>query len=320
MTTDEYEKLAMRTEADQGKILIRLASLGPDAMRLDNAARGLAGDAGEVSTAVMKFIEYGRDLDRTNLIEEVGDCLWRLAQVCKAAGFTLQDAMEANIRKLSVRYPEKYSDSLSANRNLEAEQEALAQKWDKVQAQVSKHDIPSMAAQDAAERLKNQPVLSDPNHVGIPDNPGTYTDNFFKGHVSGEACDRPPDGWYCTRPKGHEGPCAAHPQNHSEWIPEKGSGQSLVVNAVTENRVKETVEETTIGMDTPHLKFEGDVSKGDVGVKMEEHLEQDGHGFGHIVPRPATCRAGEEHDWELVQTLEGSGYKCRGCGIIGPVN
>jgi NTP pyrophosphatase (non-canonical NTP hydrolase) len=269
MTTDEYEKLAMRTEADQGKILIRLASLGPDAMRLDNAARGLAGDAGEVSTAVMKFIEYGRDLDRTNLIEEVGDCLWRLAQVCKAAGFTLQDAMEANIRKLSVRYPEKYSDTLSANRNPEAERRAVE------------------------ERLK-PPVLSDPNHVGIPDDPGTYTDNFFKGHVSGEACDRPPDGWYCTRPKGHEGPCAAHPQNHSEWIPEKGSGQSLVVNAETENR-----------------------------VKMGPVIEQDGHGFGHVgyKPSPPFCsNGGGAHDWELVQTEEGSGYKCRGCGVIGPVN
>lgn len=26
-------------------------------------------------------------------------------------------------------------------------------------------------------------------------------------------CDLPPHGWYCTRGKGHEGPCAAHPDN-----------------------------------------------------------------------------------------------------------
>jgi hypothetical protein len=24
-------------------------------------------------------------------------------------------------------------------------------------------------------------------------------------------CNRPPSGWYCTRPYGHLGPCAAHP-------------------------------------------------------------------------------------------------------------
>jgi NTP pyrophosphatase (non-canonical NTP hydrolase) len=94
-------------------------------MRLDNAARGLAGDAGEVSSAVMRYIEYGRELDRTNLIEEVGDCLWRLNQVCAAAGFTLEQAMDANISKLQARYPKKYSDERAANRDIEAERRAL---------------------------------------------------------------------------------------------------------------------------------------------------------------------------------------------------
>lgn len=126
MTLDEYSEKALRTEADQEKILRRLYSeLGPQAMRLDNAARGLAGDAGEVSSAVMKYIEYGRALDRVNLLEEVGDCLWRLNQVCVAAGLSLQEAMEANIRKLQARYPDKYTDAASANRDKEAERKAL---------------------------------------------------------------------------------------------------------------------------------------------------------------------------------------------------
>jgi len=28
-------------------------------------------------------------------------------------------------------------------------------------------------------------------------------------------CDVPPEGWYCTRDKGHEGPCAALPKEKS---------------------------------------------------------------------------------------------------------
>ncbi len=126
MTLDEYSEKALRTEADQVAILERLyRELGPSAMRLDNAARGLAGDAGEVSSAVMKYIEYGRPLDLTNLIEEVGDCVWRLNQVCVAAGFSLEQAMEANIRKLSVRYPDKYSDERAANRDKKSERSAI---------------------------------------------------------------------------------------------------------------------------------------------------------------------------------------------------
>lgn len=131
MTTSEYEQLAMRTEADQALILNRLCHLGNNAMRLDNAARGLAGDAGEVSSAVMKYIEYGRELDKVNLLEEVGDCLWRLAQVCKAAGFTLEQAMEANVRKLAARYPDRYTDERAAVRDREAERSAVeASYWD----------------------------------------------------------------------------------------------------------------------------------------------------------------------------------------------
>lgn len=39
-------------------------------------------------------------------------------------------------------------------------------------------------------------------------------------------CDIPPPGWYCTRERGHEGPCAARRQSMittaritDEWIP-----------------------------------------------------------------------------------------------------
>lgn len=127
MNTDEYERLAMRTEADQDKILVRLMAHGANAMRLDNAARGLAADAGEVCTAVMRHVEYGKPLDVANLKEEAGDCLWRLAQLCKAAGFSLADAMAANIRKLRVRYPDHYTDELAAeeHRDRKAEAEAV---------------------------------------------------------------------------------------------------------------------------------------------------------------------------------------------------
>ena len=29
--------------------------------------------------------------------------------------------------------------------------------------------------------------------------------------MEAKECDRPPEGWYCTRGYGHEGPCAAEP-------------------------------------------------------------------------------------------------------------
>jgi len=132
VNVNEYQQLARRTEANQEPILARLTLLGPQAMRLDNAARGLAADAGEVCTAVMRHIEYGRELDVPNLLEEVGDCLWRLSQLCDAAGITLEMAMEANIQKLRVRYPDKYSEerAVENGRDRQAEAESLRRSLD----------------------------------------------------------------------------------------------------------------------------------------------------------------------------------------------
>lgn len=127
MRATEYQHQALRTEANQQAIHERHLRLGILATRLSNAVRGLSDDTGELNGAVKRWLEYGQPLDRTNLIEEVGDCLWRLAQVCEAVGTDLEYAMEANIRKLKIRYPEQYSDQLAAehNRNRGAEATAL---------------------------------------------------------------------------------------------------------------------------------------------------------------------------------------------------
>lgn len=130
MQVSEYSRLALRTQADQQRILNRLVDLGPTAVQLDNAARGLCDECGEVSAAVKKHIEYGQALDRENLLEEVGDCLWRLNQLCDAAGLSLSDAMRMNIDKLTLRYPEQYSDRLAAHRNLDAERAVFSNQDD----------------------------------------------------------------------------------------------------------------------------------------------------------------------------------------------
>jgi NTP pyrophosphatase (non-canonical NTP hydrolase) len=125
MNVSDYQRLAMRTEADQSSILSRLVLLGENTMRLDNAARGLCSDAGEVADVVLKHIEYRQPLDKIHLLEEVGDVLWRVAQLCKAAGFTMEEAMASNIRKLQVRYPNFYTDQSASHRNREAEAKAV---------------------------------------------------------------------------------------------------------------------------------------------------------------------------------------------------
>jgi len=131
MDAREYQELAMKTEASQYEIWKRIIQDGSnptlEMTRLDTAVRGLAGDVGEVCSCVQKYIEYGEELDEINLKEEVGDCMWRLAQICKAIGIDLEDAMIANIEKLKIRYPDKYSDERAAEsrRDRKAERRAV---------------------------------------------------------------------------------------------------------------------------------------------------------------------------------------------------
>jgi len=134
MTPNEYQVLAMKTEADQQTVLERFHSWSPNDqllfIELNNGITGLSDEVGELNAALKKWIEYGKPLDKVNIKEEVGDALWRLSQICNALEITLEDCMSGNLQKLKSRYPNLYSDERAAeeNRDREAEREAVQTK------------------------------------------------------------------------------------------------------------------------------------------------------------------------------------------------
>ena len=119
----------MAKEADQAVLREWVYENGVMATRLNNACRGLADDCGELNGAVKKWLEYQQPLDKANVLEEIGDCLWRLAQAATAIGYTLEEVMEANIRKLElVRYKDTICNPIDAaeeNRDRDKEAEAM---------------------------------------------------------------------------------------------------------------------------------------------------------------------------------------------------
>ncbi len=61
--------------------------------------------------------EYqGHAVSDEHLKKEIGDCLWMLAELCTAFGFTLEDVMQLNIDKLRARYPDGFSEEKSLHR------------------------------------------------------------------------------------------------------------------------------------------------------------------------------------------------------------
>jgi len=91
-----------------------------------HAALGLCSESGEFASAVKAHLMYARALDKTNLLEELGDILWFLALAADSLTFSLRNVMLANIAKLRKRYPEgSFSVDRANNRNAKAEIAAM---------------------------------------------------------------------------------------------------------------------------------------------------------------------------------------------------
>lgn len=107
MTPNEYQKLAMRT-----------CNFQHDDRYDDmvcHAVFGLTSEAGEVAGLFQKWYQ-GHELDEEHLMKELGDCLWMIAELCTAYGFSLEYVMQLNIDKLRARYPDGFSEEKSLHR------------------------------------------------------------------------------------------------------------------------------------------------------------------------------------------------------------
>ena len=81
-----------------------------------HCAVGISGEAGELLDAVKKQWVYGKPLDRTNAIEEMGDIEWYMEALRGLLGVTREEIIAANVAKLEKRYPVAYSDELALAR------------------------------------------------------------------------------------------------------------------------------------------------------------------------------------------------------------
>ena len=106
MTLNEYQNLAQRTSNRA------LEMKG----HLFNGVLGLAGEAGEcVDLMKKRYYQDGREI-YTDLIDELGDVLWYIAETASALDVTLDSIAQHNIEKLIRRYPEGFSADRSLHR------------------------------------------------------------------------------------------------------------------------------------------------------------------------------------------------------------
>lgn len=130
MTINEYQQLALRTEAPKTiggpaeKALLIFAMLGVvsnpneniSLVRLLEGSMGMCGESGEVDDILKKTLFQGHTLDREHVAKELGDVAWYLALSADAIGYTLEEILQMNINKLENRYPDGFDRELSIHR------------------------------------------------------------------------------------------------------------------------------------------------------------------------------------------------------------
>ena len=102
---NEYQTLAQRTSSNK-----------TEHNKLLNGVMGLNGEAGECIDVVKKHLFQGHPLDEVKLIDELGDCLWYIAETAAGLGIEMQEIAEHNIAKLRARYPLGFEKERSINR------------------------------------------------------------------------------------------------------------------------------------------------------------------------------------------------------------
>lgn len=124
MTPSDYIKNARATDHDVDGYLHMSNRCAMDS-RLIHYVLGVGTESGELQDAVKKWVAYGKEVDRTNVKEEIGDLMWYLSRMCDLFGFTFEEIMDINIKKLQTRYPHKFTQDAALNRDLDKERKVL---------------------------------------------------------------------------------------------------------------------------------------------------------------------------------------------------
>lgn len=114
-TIEQYQKEAARTFLTKG-------SRDLDVL---HCLVGMQTELGELADPYKKQIYYGKELDKTNVAEELADFWWYAVNLARIENIDLVKALQNNIAKLKVRFPEKFTEQNAIERNLEAERVEL---------------------------------------------------------------------------------------------------------------------------------------------------------------------------------------------------
>ena len=89
--------------------------------RVMTSAIGMLAESGEFTEVLKKMVFQGKEFkeeNRFHMKRELGDILWYWIQGCIALGYTPDEVMDENIKKLEARYPDGFEVARSEKREI----------------------------------------------------------------------------------------------------------------------------------------------------------------------------------------------------------
>lgn len=105
MSLKEYQALARRTQNNELAI----------EEKERHALFGMASEVGEIH-AIYQKVYQGHVMDYMQVVDEMGDLMWFMAELADAIGVSLDDVADHNIGKLKKRYPQGFDVEHSVHR------------------------------------------------------------------------------------------------------------------------------------------------------------------------------------------------------------
>ena len=113
---NDYAKFVDSTTSRQSKDFLAFINSTSELEAKDNvnvprvltAAIGMLAESGEFTEVLKKMVFQGKEFNEDNrfhMKRELGDILWYWIQGCMALGYTPNEVMDENIKKLEARYP-----------------------------------------------------------------------------------------------------------------------------------------------------------------------------------------------------------------------
>lgn len=66
-------------------------------------ALGISGESGEIAEKVKKWLRGDKELDKAEVVKELGDVMWYITSMADDLGYSLQDVIDMNVAKLTSR-------------------------------------------------------------------------------------------------------------------------------------------------------------------------------------------------------------------------